>query len=83
MDIEKEIESIHERNARVAKDKAWERSLVRRGFIVGVTYLGAYTLLLFIGATQPLKGALVPCFGYILSTLSLPPLRAHWEKWNK
>ncbi len=83
MDIESEIRNIHERNARVALDKAWEKSFVRRAFIVLVTYCAAYTLLLFIGASQPLKGAFVPCLGYILSTLSLPPLRIYWEKWNK
>lgn len=83
MDIQKEIEEIHERNIRVEKDKAWETSIARRAFILLVTYIGASVLLLFIGAERPFEGAFVPCLGYLLSTISLPPLRAYWEKWNK
>lgn len=83
MDIEREVEAMRTRNARVEKDKAWETSFLRRAFILLVTYIGASTLLMFIGAQKPFEGAFVPCLGYLLSTVSLPPLRAHWEKWNK
>lgn len=83
MDTEKEIEAIHERNRKVALDKAWEGSFVRRAFIIAVTYIAAYVLLFGIGVERPKLGALVPCLGYLISTLSLPPLRIFWEKWNR
>ncbi|MDR3642674.1 MAG: hypothetical protein P4L74_03560 [Candidatus Doudnabacteria bacterium] len=80
MDIEEEILEIKERNKRVEADKAWERSWARRVFISAITYLTAAVWLLEIGDVMPWLKALVPVAGYILSTLSLPPLKKFWIK---
>lgn len=76
--IEAELLMIRERNARVEGDKAWETSWVRMISVALVTYIVASVLLYIIGTTNYLFGALVPTIGYILSTLSLPIVRAWW-----
>ena len=78
--ISEAIERIHERNARVEADKAWERSPVRIGFIAVITYVCAAILLRLIGASNYLLSALVPVLGFVLSTQSLPFVRAWWLK---
>ena len=59
-------------------DKAWEVSLVRRCTIAAVTYAVALALLLSMRAANPLLSAVIPAVGYVLSTLSLPYLKAWW-----
>jgi len=39
MNVEKEIQKIHERNAKVETDKAWETSVFRAVLILVLTYL--------------------------------------------
>lgn len=80
MNIEQEIASIQERNARVETDKAWETSWARRAFIAAVTYAIASLWLSIIGETGIWLKAVVPTGGYLLSTLSLPIIRRCWEK---
>lgn len=82
MDIEKEIQIIKDRNARVETDKAWEVSFARRCFVAAVTYITAAVWLLTIHDTMPLLKAFVPAAGYILSTLSLPFVKNWWIKKN-
>ena len=81
MDIEKEIEQIKERNARVEKDKAWETSWVRRICIMILTYI---VVLLYTYITSKVSNiflsSLVPVIGFTLSTLSLNIVRKIWEK---
>ena len=72
------IQQILERNARVERDKAWERSFTRRSFIMFVTYLTASLFLYSIGNPLFWINAFVPTGGYLLSTLSLPPLKRWW-----
>lgn len=76
--MQKELEIIKERNRRVEGDKAWERSLGRRLFIAAITYVTAGVWLVTIGDSNPWLTALVPTGGYLLSTLSLPPLKKWW-----
>lgn len=78
--IEKEIEALKQRNARVEADKAWETSSVRIFSIAVVTYLIASLLLFFIGAKNVLSNALIPVIGYYLSTRSLPLIKKWWEE---
>jgi hypothetical protein len=80
MSIENELQQLHERNRRVDLDKAWERSLTRRTFIVVATYVLALAFLWSIGNSQPLLTALIPAGGYFLSTLTLPFVRKFWAK---
>lgn len=78
--LEKEIETIKERNFRVETDKAWEVSWVRRAFITISTYIIASIWLVLIDDTFPLLKAFVPSVGYLLSTLSLPLIKKWWSK---
>ena len=80
MDLEQEIQTIKDRNARVEAEKAWETSGFRIGSIAIVTYFIAAIVLRLIGATNFLLGAFVPAIGYVLSTQSLPALRKWWIK---
>jgi preprotein translocase subunit SecF len=78
-----DIEQILERNKRVELDKAWEKSLTRRVFIVCVTYLFACLWLYSINESKLFLKAVVPVVGYLLSTLSLPWLKEIWIKNKK
>jgi len=77
-DLEERIRIIEERNTRVAADKAWEISWLRRGLIACVTYFCAVILLNVLGHDGAWKHALVPVMGYLLSTFSLPPIKKIW-----
>ena len=79
MNIDQEIAKINERNTRVELDKAWEVSWTRRLFIAAVTYLIAGIWLVLIDDSNPWLKAFVPTGGYILSTLSLPFIKAWWQ----
>jgi len=82
MDLEKEIEQLKARNARVEKDKAWELSWTRRLFIMILTYLIAAVWLVIIKDTNPLLKSLVPAVGYLLSTLSIPIVKQWWGQYE-
>ena len=78
MDFEKEILQITERNKKVESDKAWERSWTRRLSITVFTYIIAEAWLLFINEPNSWFKAFVPVVGYVLSTLTLPPIKKFW-----
>lgn len=77
-EIQNEFEVIKERNRRVETDKAWEISWTRRLFIAVATYIVAGIWLILINEAHAVLKAFVPVAGYILSTLSLPPLKKWW-----
>ena len=77
-ELEDRVTLIEARNARVEYDKAWETSWARRGLIMGITYACAFILLNILGHDGAWKHALVPVMGYLLSTLSLPPIKKAW-----
>lgn len=77
-ELVQEIEKIHERNARVATDKAWEGSKLRRGMIAATTYVVVAAVLFVSGSEHPFIGAIVPPIGYVLSTLTLPVVKNIW-----
>ncbi len=77
-----EIQALKERNAKVEREKAWETSMCRKSAIAILTYI---TILLFFISTEtshPFLSALVPTFGFLLSTLSLSWLQKWWIKQN-
>jgi hypothetical protein len=76
--LEAELAAIKRRNSRVEADKAWETSLARKAIIAAGTYAFSALLLLSIGAPNALLAALVPAAGFLLSTLTLPVLKAWW-----
>lgn len=80
MDINQEIDAIHERNRRVEADKAWEVSWMRRLVIAAMTYVVAFVWLWVVGNTSPWLNAFIPAVGYILSTLSLPAIKRWWVR---
>lgn len=78
MDIEKEIQEIHQRNKRVEAEKAWETSLFRIIFICVMTYIATAAVFYVIGVSQYLLNALIPTVGFFLSAQSLPPIKKWW-----
>lgn len=81
MNIEEEVEKIHERNKRVEKDKAWETSLVRKICIMILTYIIVVIYSYVIKKYDNIfLSSLVPVIGFLLSTLSLSFIRRIWEK---
>ncbi len=73
-----ELQALQERNRRVELDKAWETSLFRRSLIVLFTYGVAFLFMWSAHLEKPWLGALVPSLGYLMSTLSLPPIKRWW-----
>ena len=78
-----QIDEIEARNKRVETDKAWETSKTRRGFIAIITYIIACYYMRVLGVGDYYLHALVPTGGYVLSTLSLPYIKAIWLKRRK
>jgi len=78
--LEEKIQEILERNKKVESDKAWETSVVRKLFLSCLTYIFAYLWLWLINEPLDWLKAFVPVLGYILSTLTLPPLKRWWLK---
>jgi hypothetical protein len=76
--LEREVEALKERNRRVEGDKAWEVSYGRTISIALITYFVAVAVLYTIEVENFLFAALVPTFGYVLSTQSLPAIKRWW-----
>ncbi|MFA6036305.1 MAG: hypothetical protein WC759_05095 [Candidatus Micrarchaeia archaeon] len=77
-EMQKELQMIKIRNARVEADKAWETSSARRATIAVMTYILAVVLFIMLNAPNPFLTALVPAVAYLLSTLSLPFFKDWW-----
>lgn len=82
--IEKEINKIKARNARVELDKKWETSWTRRLCICVLTYV---VVVIYSFTIQQVSNiflsSLVPVIGFTLSTLSLGFVRKIWERKNR
>jgi len=76
----KSIDDIHARNMRVAADKAWETSGVRKAIIAAGTYIIVGLYLAYLGVENGWSHALVPAGAYVISTLSLPLVKEIWIK---
>ena len=79
-DLEKRIEAIEKRNKRVEGDKAWETSTLRKVLILILTYIIAVLYLKIADTTNPYLGAVVPCVGFFLSTLTINVIKKIWLK---
>jgi len=77
-DLERRVEIIEERNHKVEADKAWENSWTRRISIMVLTYLVIAAYLQFVVHVNPWINALVPVFGFFLSTLTISLLKNFW-----
>jgi hypothetical protein len=80
MDINKTIKIIQKRNRRVEADKAWETSGFRRALIMIFTYVVAYFWMDTVELEKAWLAAFIPAGAYLISTLTLPPLREWWIK---
>ncbi len=78
--LESAIRTVELRNARVEADKTWETSLFRKCTIAVMTYAVVALFLMSIGTPNWWLNSLVPVAGYLLSTVSLPPMKAWWLK---
>ena len=78
--LEREIEMIKERNARVEADKAWETSYFRVFLISAIIYVVAVKALYLSGSENYFLNALVPAVGYFISVQSLPFIKKWWLK---
>ena len=81
--LEERISKLEARNQRVDDGKAWEVSLTRRVLILFITYITACTVLYSIGVTDWYLGAMVPVFGFWLSTLSLSFAKRSWSRFRR
>ena len=80
-DLEKDIENIKIRNARVELDKKWETCWTRKICIMILTYIVVIIYSYIIKNTDNIfLSSLVPVIGFALSTLSLKGIRYFWEK---
>jgi hypothetical protein len=76
--IEKRLAAIEERNQKVAADKAWETSWVRRISIMVLTYAVVAFYLYYVVGIDPWINALVPVIGFLLSTLTISFVKTKW-----
>lgn len=81
--IEKEINEIKERNARVEMDKAWETSLFRKILVAVLTYIVVVLFFFFAGLPKPFLNAFIPTIAFILSTFSVSYFKKLWIKNKK
>lgn len=78
MNIENEIKKIEERNRRVELDKAWETSGFRMTLVLIFTYMVAVVFLILAEIPDPYQNGFVPVLAYLISNLSLPPIKKWW-----
>lgn len=82
-DLQKEIEAIKKRNARVETDKAWETSRTRKIAIALLTYTVIVIFFLTMKLPSPRINAIIPTLGFLLSTLSLGFFKSIWIRYHK
>lgn len=80
MELSERVSALEQRNAKVEANKAWEGSWTRRGFIMLVTYVVAVVWLTVINESNLWLKAVVPVAGFLLSTLTIGPLKYLWTK---
>ena len=82
--LENKIKQIEERNHRVEGDKLWETCWLRKMLILIFTFVFASAYLFVANTTNPFLGAIVPCVGFLLSTITIKPIKKWYlEKKNK
>lgn len=80
MNIEKEISKILARNKKVEAEKAWETSMERKALIIIITYVFMLFFMNMIWVNNIFLNALIPTFGFFLSTLSVNFLKDKYIK---
>lgn len=78
--IQRDIDSIKERNRRVEADKAWETSGARKIIVTLLTYFVVVLFFYFAGLPKPFANSIVPSVAFLLSTLTLDFFKKVWLK---
>lgn len=78
MNIEQEIQQIHERNKRVELDKAWETSWTRKLIVALLTYAVVVSFFVFAQLPDAFINSIVPALAFIVSNLALPIFKKLW-----
>jgi len=81
--LEQDILKIKERNKRVELDKEWETSFTRKITILILTYIVIVIVFVIIGLSSPFLNAIIPSIAFVLSTLTLNPIKKIWIKLKK
>lgn len=83
MNIEQEVQQIHERNRRVELDKAWELSWTRKFIVAFLTYVVVVCFFVFARLPDPFVNSIVPALAFIVSNLSMSVFKKIWLKFRK
>ena len=78
MSIEDEIKKIRKRNKKVEMDKAWETSKTRKTLVAVLTYSVIVLVMYVLKLDSPFISAIIPTFGFLLSTLSVGFAKSIW-----
>jgi len=87
--LEKSIKKLEKRNKKVEADKSWETSTFRKISVAVITYLIIVIIMYLLNFKDVFTNALIPTFGFLLSTLSIDILKKYYntelnfEKINK
>lgn len=77
-ELEEKVSKIEQRNHRVEDNKLWETCWLRKVLIIAFTFVFASAYLYVANTTNPLLGAIVPCAGFFLSTLTIKPIKKYY-----
>lgn len=77
-ELTKRVEAIEERNSKVELDKKWETGILRKLFLLIVTYILLGIYMTFIGVGQPWLNAIIPSVGFLISTFTLGWMKTFW-----
>mgnify|MGYP001559807159 CR=1 FL=1 len=78
--FEERIARIEARNKNVELEKAWETSWTRRLLLTFFTYLALGLYMWAIDVPRPFLNSIVPAIGFMISTFTMPWLKARWMK---
>lgn len=78
--LQKEIDALRVRNARVEADKAWETSFTRRFLILVLTYTVIVVFFFASRLPDPFANAVVPTAAFLLSQMTVPVFKNWWLK---
>jgi len=79
--LEKSIKKLENRNKKVEADKSWETSNFRKISVAVITYLIILIIMYLLDFKDIFINALIPTFGFLLSTLSIVKSK-HLVKWS-
>ena len=82
-EINTEIIKIKQRNKKVELDKSWETSTTRKITIFILTYIIVLIVFIVIGLSNPFLNEIIPAIAFLLSTLTIEPIKKIWIKKRK